>query len=229
MILQERLLDPYVRRFQGFDDFQVRGEIDPDLAKSVVAMVSLEPPLPSPPSKILDRVVALKSRGEKSFLEKDYITALLYWAAAMNYLLSMRNRKAWPRLMETAEKDFTDHLSDMAFHVESGRARACVHIVEEGLEDGDMSGNLMLWRLTVSSACLDALEMGKILGTDWIPSDDQIATVCYYWAKGHRVTDGNVHKAEDYIRRADELRPDDEEIGSEMEKIVEWKHSMGLP
>ncbi|POS71183.1 hypothetical protein DHEL01_v210421 [Diaporthe helianthi] len=76
------LLEPYLTRLRGFEDVKVQGEIDEDLAKSMVAKMNSEPPLPSPPKKLLDKLIAWKSRGDQSFLEHDFNRAILYWNAA---------------------------------------------------------------------------------------------------------------------------------------------------
>lgn len=195
----------------------------------MVATITGERPLPSPPDEIVDEIIAWKSLGDESAREHDYTEALQYWNAAQLTYKSMLIRKAWPRLMETAGKEFRDHLSEVAFQLESDRARAYFDMLKSGPRSGSLSDTPVGWITEVSSTCNDALDIGETLGTGWTPSDSQTADIFYCCAKAHRVDDCDVHFAEAAIRHANYLRPDDEEIVSEMEKIVEWKHSMGLP
>lgn len=228
MCLQERLFKPQCTRLHGFDHVRIRGSVDPDLAQAVVRAMKRQPALPSP-SKLLEKLISWNGRGEKALRESDPLTALVYWNAANTNLLAARNRRAWPGFVETIGTDYTDHLSDVAFQIQSNRAQAYLQVTQTGLLGDDPEGPFMTWMTQVFSACFDAMQMGKILGTNWTASDDQQATLLYRWAKAHRLAEEDVHFAENVIRRADHLRPGDQEILSEMRRILDWKASVGLP
>ncbi|KAG8161160.1 hypothetical protein KVR01_009424 [Diaporthe batatas] len=225
----EKLLGPYLKKFQGFEDVKLSGKIDEDVAKSMVAQMNSERPLTSPPSKLIDKVINLQSLGDQLYLENKYKPALKAWNTAQMALLAQANRKAWPTFIQTAGKDFTDHLSDVAFQVEISRIRVYLSMIEADPSSGDVNRITKSWVSHLTNKCTDALQVGETLGTGWTPTDDRKATIYYCWAKGYRLAGDDVQFAEDAIRLADHLRPDDEEIGAEMEKIAEWKHNMGLP
>lgn len=198
------------------------------MAKAVVRTMKREPALPSP-NKLLEKLLSWKSLGDQSVLESDPLRAIVHWNAANITLLAARNRRAWPSLIEAAGKDYTDYISDVAFQIQSNRVQAYLQLAQTGLLGNDQEDPFMTWITQIFTSCNDAMLVGRTLGTDWSASDDQLATLFYCWAKAHRLAEQDVHFAEDAICRAAQLRPGDQEIHSEMRKILDWKARVGLP
>lgn len=228
MFLQGRLLKPYGHALQGFDHIEIKGSVHRDLAEDMTRMMHREPALPSP-DKFLEKLQAWKGLGDQAALDDDPITALAYWNATNIILYAARNRRAWPNFKEAAGKDFTDQISGLAFQIQSSRIQTYLQVAQKCLMGDDSAGVFKAWMTQIFTACCGAMRVGKILGTDWRASDDQLATVLYCWARGHRLAEDDVHFAEDAIYHADRLRPGDPEIQSEMEEILMWKAQVGLP
>ncbi|KAG6356279.1 hypothetical protein INS49_015666 [Diaporthe citri] len=239
---QERLLEPYTRELRGFDDFNIDGHVQTDLAEEVVAKVQEEPPPPDP-EKFLEDLLHQKELGDQALHGGDQKKASKIWKDATFSLLQASKRRTWPRLKEAGGGDFTDRVSELAFQIESNQAQSSLEAmrgiplqiqISEGWsyfvdtpEWNDRPGDLMrrmdYLATDLQRACSDAEKVGTLLGTGWTPSDEQLARVCYSLAQGLRLFELNVDLAERKINRAAELVPDDPLIQAEAQQIRVWK------
>lgn len=67
-----------------------------------------------------------------------------------------------------------------------------------------------------------ASKASEVLGTDWLPSPEQQAKLCYRIAMTHRLADDDKRVALLSINLAAEANPDGEAIQKEKEAIRRW-------
>lgn len=237
---QERLLQPYTQELHGFGQFNIDGHMQPDLAEAVVAKVQEEPPLPDP-NTFLEDLLHQKELGDQALRDGDQKVATKIRKDAKFALLQASRRRRWLRLKEAGGKYFTDRVSELAFQIESNQVQSSLEAmrpiplkiqISEGRsffvdtkKDKPRSLRLRLEDLgsNLLRACVGADKVGALLGTDWTPSDEQLARVCYSAAQGLRLWERHFHLAEHKINLAAELVPDDPLIQSEAQQIRVWK------
>lgn len=242
---QERLLEPYTTELRGFDDFHIDGHVQPVVAEAVVAKVKEEPPIPDP-NTFLEDLLNQKELGDQALRDGDQEQASKTWKDATSSLLQESKCRTWPRLKEAGGEGFTYRVSELAFQILSNQAQCSLEAMRsiplqiqtsEGrsffvdMQHGDKPVNLRRRMVdlarTLQSACVEAEEIGTLLGTGWTPSREQLARVCYTQAQGLRLREQDVDYAEERINLAAELQPDDPLIQSEAQQIIAWKARVG--
>ncbi|KAI7781010.1 hypothetical protein LA080_015353 [Diaporthe eres] len=238
---QERLLEPYTRELRGFDDFNIDGHVQPDLAEAVAAKVK-EEPIPPNPNTFLEDLLHQKDLGDQALRDGDQQGASKIWSDASFALFQATKRRTWPRLKEAGGVLFADRVSELAFQIESSQAQSSLEAMRGlplqiqisearsyfmGTQDEHEPDNLRFLMGSLAGilqrACDGAEGVGALLGTGWTPSDEQLARVCYSLAQGLRLMEEDFDLAERKINQAVELLPDDPLIQSEAQQIRVWK------
>ncbi|KAK2603119.1 hypothetical protein N8I77_009599 [Diaporthe amygdali] len=216
---QGRLLEPYRNRLRGFDHVKIGGSIDSDLAKAVVADVTMESDYGTP-HQFLAELLWLKEKGNQAFRQNCIIAAEDAWRIAANAISRASTGRTWSHLKEAGGKDFTDRVSELYFQLQSNLTHKLIKDMQASAPDRDVvqSSARLAW-----GSVREAQEVAKTLGTDWQPSDEQCAKLCYRLAVAHRLGKGNLLIAEASILYARVILPDDKMIQREKLLIEEWK------
>lgn len=190
----------------------------------------------------LGELLRRKELGNQAFRDGNNDQARQFWSSVRYLLLEMRNRRQWPRYKKEGGKEFTDRVTELGFQAQANEAQihlldiraACLQLqIHEGqsfygstqAEDKvrRIRGRLVELVRRLDTACSEADSVNRLLGTDWSPSNEQLAKICYRRAHGFRLADKDSHFAEHMINHALELLPDDQLIQTEAQQIKVWR------
>lgn len=220
LLFQARLLSVFAKVHQGSGNFSIQGHIQPDLAQAVVARFRQEPVFPTPRA-FLDDLAHEKELGNQAFNNGDVSEAYKHWGIARVMFYRARLRRAWPRLKQAGGKDFTDRVTELAFQVNNNWAQGyLVGMRNVVMREPWNRAKLDFWHKQLIDATSDASRMALILATDWGPSDEQYAKLCYRLAVAARLSGGrDLPRAEHFINFAISFLPGNPVIEAEAQEI----------
>lgn len=190
-----------------------------DLAEAVVAGVKQDPALPAP-HELLEKLLHLKELGNQAFRQNNMTGAMTGWGAALREILLASRNKAWPRLKEVGGKNFTDQVSELYFQLLSNQAYRSIKATQASASNRE---TLQLYARVAQGCLSKATDVAKTLGTDWKPSNEQMAKYSYRLALAHRLGEGDISIALAAINFAAEALPDDKMVQREKFLVEEWE------
>ncbi|CAJ2499910.1 Uu.00g027630.m01.CDS01 [Anthostomella pinea] len=221
---QERLLQPYREYLRGARSFKFQGNVvKPELARVVANEVKGEP-IPDA-EELLSDLLRQKALGKQYFDNRDSVNASEMWAKAAMHVFRMTSWNAWPRLIADAGRDLANNITEVYFQLNANLAANNLRVMQEtAATDVELAGQ---YAGAVYSALEKASQASRKLGTDWQPSPDQEAKLCYRLAVAHRIADDNIDVAEQVINHAARHLPNDRAIQQEVQAIARWKARRG--
>ncbi|KAI3324163.1 hypothetical protein HD806DRAFT_494284 [Xylariaceae sp. AK1471] len=216
---QERLLQPYRKHLRGFTSFKVVGNVKPSLAAAVAQEVKQEPL--QDPQDLLRDMLQHKEVGKKYFDEGDSNMASETWSKALIKLIRLVRSDSWSRMKAESADDWSNSITEIFFQLNSNlTANTLRRMRETERTDIELAGQ---YAGSLYNAAQDASTASQMFNTNWRPTPEQEAKLCYRLASAHRIARDNIDVAEHCINLAARQFPNDSAIQQEKEKIARWK------
>ncbi|KAI2622085.1 hypothetical protein GGS21DRAFT_373714 [Xylaria nigripes] len=220
---QERLLQPYRKHLRGFVAFEVVGNVEASLAAAVSREVKRDPI--QDPEELLQEMLQAKELGKRYFNQGNSNMASETWAKAALKLHKLVGSDVWPRMKAESVDDWSDKMTEIFFQLYSNLAANTLRVMRQKEADLELAGQY-------SGALYHAAQMAstasEVLQTNWRPTPEQEANLCYRLASAHRIARDSIEVAEHCINLAAQHLPNDVSIQQEKRSIAEWRASATL-
>lgn len=207
---QTRLLGPYRDHMRGIARFSVRGYVSAEVAKSVEHAVH-EIPLPDP-EQVIKELRRQKDIGNGYFRQMDFLQAAEAYSSGVNEVMVLRNSLAWEQAKAAGGDAFLRALAETLYQVCLNATQNILTALRDAPDDG------LEHAARAEAHTIAAMQAGRLLETDWLPTLAQMAKASYRMATVQRAL-GRMEHAKTYIDRARQQAPGDPLIRREAEEI----------
>ncbi|KUI53284.1 hypothetical protein VP1G_00614 [Cytospora mali] len=191
---QKRLLQPFRDHFRGFTDVKIEGNVDNELAKTVLAELSNED-MPDP-QEFISEVVHLMDEGEVYSDNGNLFKALQAWKRGGFKLKRLKAGKLWPKVREEFGVGFLEHLAELCLTLLGHVAQQTVAEMHSASNMEEVDAEMLSQKYSkVRKLGSLALSAGPLYECNWQPSAHQWAQIMFRAAQagrlaGDRVTAG---------------------------------------
>lgn len=215
---QKSLLQPFQNHLRGFIDVKIQGNVDKELAKTVQQEIANEE-LPNP-DVFLEEVMHLKDKGNEFFREGNLDDALRMCIWGNFMLRRLRRHQLWWHFRRKFGVDFLNSLAQLHFTLHSNIGQYRLQGMHE-IQGADRGAKLLAVSGRVKRSAQRAMA-GRKFSMTWQPSAPEKATVIFRSAQAARFA-GELAPAQELIRRALYLQPNDLSIRREAREISDRK------
>ncbi|KUI67932.1 hypothetical protein VM1G_11487 [Cytospora mali] len=215
--VQKRLLQPFRDHFRGFTDVKIEGNVDNELAQTVLAEVSNED-MPDPQMFIRD-VVYLMDEGYVYLGNNIFFKASQAWIRVDLKLKRLKAGKLWQRVKEEFGVVFRDRLADLCCTLLGHMAQQNVAEMQiaSNMEEADAEMLSQKYSEVRRLGSL-ALSAGTLYEGHWQPSAAQRGHIMFRAAKAARFA-GDIVTAAIFIHGALMDQPNDASFMQEATEI----------
>lgn len=169
------------------------------------------------PQELLEDIKRQKDLGNKHYLEGDTVKCSDDWCGALIQLHRLAKSHVWSRVKAAGGKPFTDKITELFFQLNNNRMQGTIKVMQQSAPQDRAE-----YADGVYEAAQSASMASQVLGTEWKPSPEQEAKLCYRLAMTHRLADDDKRVAQQVINHAAQACPDDPAIQREKEAIRRW-------
>jgi hypothetical protein len=195
------------------------GNVQLSLATAVAREVKEEPV--QDPQDLLQDLLQHKELGNKYFEEGNSKMASETWSQALLKLIRLVRSDAWSRMKAKSGDGWSNSITEIFFQLNSNLTANTLRKMKETERTdielpGQYSGSLY-------NAAQNASAASQMFGTNWRPTPEQEAKLCYRLASAHRIARDSIDVAEHCITLAARQFPNESAIQEEKEKIARWR------
>jgi hypothetical protein len=128
-----------------------------------------------------------------------------------------KSHSIWSRVKAAGGKPFTDKITELFYQLNGNRMQGTIKVMQESAPQDRAQ-----WADSAYDAGQSASMASQLLETDWKPSPEQEAKLCYRLAMTHRLADDDKRVAQQVINLASQACPNDAAIQREKEAIRRW-------
>jgi hypothetical protein len=230
--LQKILLPLYATALRGFNNFIIQGAVEEDLRTAIMTDICASP---IRDRKILhEEVCNLKETANNYFRAKNLAKADELYLEALVKLFSFlaamgKTDEAWDRLRTIDNGHYLAEFAQLHFLLTLNQAQLILISLRQESAAGSDKYSLKHYaqQLFIKLGICEDFE-STFRGTTWQPSPKHKAKLLFKRAVGLRIFGEPlfIPKAEDLLRLALQLVPEDKEILREKGRIEKWKASI---
>ncbi|KAI1433531.1 hypothetical protein GGR50DRAFT_668059 [Xylaria sp. CBS 124048] len=221
---QAGLLQPYRKHLRGFTSFEVVGNVDSSLAEAVAREMRQDSI--RDPQELVREMLLAKQLGKEYFDEGDSNMASGTWSKASIKLLQLAGSALFTRMKAQSADGWSETLAELFFQLNSNLAANTLRVMRKELpRDPELAGQ---YAGSLYNAVQMASSASKMFDTNWQPTPQQEAKLCYRLSSAHRIARDDVGVAEHCINLAAQHFPNDSAIQQEKRIIAEWRARGGM-